>query len=171
MKSTSLLLSLVCCLTHFSANAQPAQPGKTAYTYERQYDTFEVNRDGSYVHTAERTIRFNTEQAARQNAQIPIPVNEGQETLEILEAFTVKANGERVDVKNDAIFTQASPVASNAPMFNSQKLRFVVFPDVAVNTAVTFKYRLTRLERISPIISVSISLSPRPTRSTMPRLR
>lgn len=150
LKSVRLLIALACCAPQFPANAQPSPPAKTAYTYERQHDTFDVNKDGSYAHTAERTIRFNTEQAARQNAQIPIPVSEGQETLEILEAFTIKANGERVDVKKDAIFTQASPVAANAPMFNSQKLRFLVFPDVAINTAVTFKFRLTRFEAHLP---------------------
>lgn len=142
--------ALTYCLFHFLAHAQPPAPAKTAFTFERRHDTFEVRKDGTYTQTVELTVRVHSEQSARQNAQFPVAFTEGQETLEILEAFTVKANGERIPVKPDAIFTQASPVAANAPMFNSQKLRFVVFPDVAANTAWTLRYRLTRHEAHFP---------------------
>jgi hypothetical protein len=61
-----------------------------------------------------------------------------------LEAYTIKPDGTRLDVKSDAIFTQATPVAVSAPMFNDIKLRIIVFPEPLKDGKIVLRTRTTQ---------------------------
>jgi transglutaminase-like putative cysteine protease len=82
--------------------------------------------------------KLNTEAGAKGMAQMPIPFSESLQELEILEAYTLRPDGTRIDVKKESIFTQAAPVAISAPMFNDIKYRIIVYPEPVAGGKVAF---------------------------------
>lgn len=103
-----------------------------------------VNKDGTFVQTNEVILALRTEAGAKGSSQIPLPFSESLQTLDVTEAYTLRPDGTRVDVKQDAIFTQAAPVAIAAPMFNDVKYRIVVFPEPAKGGKLVLRTRYTQ---------------------------
>ena len=96
---------------------------------EKSIKTINLNADGTFSQVNEVLMRIVTEKGAKDGGQIPLPYSESLQTLEVIEAYTLKPDGTRVDVATDKIFTQAAPVAVSAPMFNDIKLKIIVFPE------------------------------------------
>ncbi len=72
-------------------------------TVVRNVDTIHVKADGQTYKTIESMIRIDTPQGVREDGERKLSFNEKQETLEILEAYTLQPNGTRVDVAPDKI--------------------------------------------------------------------
>jgi hypothetical protein len=64
--------------------------------------------------------------------QFAIPFNPWLGHLDIIEAYTLKADGTRKDVQVGAIRDQLAHGVPNVPMFTDVQQKVVVFPDVAV---------------------------------------
>lgn len=118
------IIAGICCFYLFSGHVVASD-----ITLEKSTRNIAIERDGTYVVASTMLAKLNTEAGAKALGQIPVPFSESLQELEILEAYTLKPDGTRIDVKKEAIFTQASPVAVSAPMFNDIKMRIVVFPE------------------------------------------
>ena len=98
--------------------------GRTSYTV----------RAGNLVDrtiTAETLIE--TLAAAEKEAQLSVPVNERTETLQIVEAATLKANGRKLAVSADKIISQSKANIITRNVENTDNtMRTIIFPDVAV---------------------------------------
>ena len=101
-----------------------------------------IEKDGTFVQINETLMSLKTSAGARGAAQVPIPYSDSLQALEIIEAYTLKPDGSRVDVKPESIFTQAAPVAVSAPMFNDIKYRIIAFPEPMVGGKLAFKVKL-----------------------------
>ena len=137
MKKQSALLALALSVVGPYSFAQPAAD----VVIERTHKTIEVQSDGTFTLTSEALIRLVTEKGAKGGGQVPIPFSDSLQTLEILEAYTLKPDGARVDVPADKIFTQAAPVAVSAPQFNDIKMKIIVFPEPLAGGKLYFKVR------------------------------
>ena len=71
-----------------------------------------VRADGTYTSETAMDIRANGVEAARSMAQIPLSYRPSLGTLSILEAYTLKPDGRRLEVGSAGIRDQASPNAS-----------------------------------------------------------
>jgi hypothetical protein len=101
-------------------------------TIEKEIQTNVVNADGSFVATLETVHLINEERAIKAWAQRSMSYNRTLETLEVLQAYTQKPDGRKVQVKADQIKEQQERASADAPMFQDTLLKVVIFPEVAV---------------------------------------
>ena len=81
--------------------------------------------------------------------QFAIPFNPSLGRLDIIEAYTLKAEATRKDVQSSAIREQLAPGVPNVPMFADVQQKVVVFPDVAVGDT---EVLATRAEVVRPLL-------------------
>ncbi|WP_337268667.1 DUF3857 domain-containing transglutaminase family protein [Oryzifoliimicrobium ureilyticus] len=94
-------------------------------------------------------IKIGSPSAISEVGQIRFPVNEHFYKFEILEAYTLKADGRHVDVAPDKILVSAVPDAPTLSMFEADsKLRTIVFPDLAVGDTVHYKIHMKEKEHV-----------------------
>ena len=128
-----------------AANA-PVEP----YTNERETQTFTVNADGSYAKLDEMTLRVNNEAGVARVAQYYIWFNRNMASVDILEAYTVSADGTRHDVRPEQIRDVQEARSFDAPMFQDILEKVIVFPAVEPGARVHLKYRKTQRQPIAP---------------------
>src|SRR2546427_8405509 len=66
------------------------------------------------------------------------------ETLEVLGAYPITADGQRRDVPADRIYTQESYSSASAAMYADRKVRVIVFPNLAPGTRLYYQVRRTQ---------------------------
>lgn len=86
-----------------------------------------MNADGSFVLDVERVMRINEERAITSNAQRSVTYNRTLETLDIVEAYTLKPDGRKVVVTPDRIKEQQELESAQAPMFQDSRVKVVIF--------------------------------------------
>ena len=103
---------------------------------------------------ATRTLRLHlqatNDAAAAQIAEQPVPYNESMQTLEILEAYTLKANGERLPVTPDAIHTQQRRESPEQSVYNDLRQKVIVYPNVAGGDSVVLTARWRQVQHYIP---------------------
>jgi len=148
MKLNSFVLAVFLILmTIGPAAGQIATPEyQSPVTLEQQEITYTVNADGTYTKDVTTRIRINIDQAVQSQAQTYLQFSEALEKLEVLEAYTDTAAGERIAVPDDKIITQQSPVSTNAPAFGDIKITAIVFPQISAGATKTYRYRSTQIK-------------------------
>ncbi|MBN3759991.1 DUF3857 and transglutaminase domain-containing protein [Burkholderia sp. Ac-20365] len=129
-----------------AAAAAPVEP----YTNERETQTFTVNADGSYTKLDEMTLRVNNEAGVARVAQYYIWFNRNMASVDILEAYTMSADGTRHDVRPEQIHDVQEARSFDAPMFQDILEKVIVFPAVEPGARVHLKYRKTQKQPIVP---------------------
>ncbi len=137
----SIILTLACVSLAQAAND---------VVIEKTIKTIDINTDGTFEQINEVMFRLVTEQGAKLAAQVPLSFSETLQSMEVLEAYTLKPDGTRIDVPADKIFTQAAPVAVSAPMFNDIKFRIIVFPEPLAGGKLYFRSRLKQKKPFFP---------------------
>lgn len=66
------------------------------------------------------------------------------ETLEVVAAYTLTADGQRHDVAPDRIYTQESYSSATAPLYADRKVRVIVFSNLAPGSRVVYELRRTQ---------------------------
>ena len=105
-------------------------------TVVRNVDTIHVQADGQTYKTIESMIRIDTPQGVREDGERKLSFNEKQETLEIVEAYTLQPNGTRVDVAPDKIRKQDG---ENLDAYSDSKTMVMIFPQVKVGSQLYYK--------------------------------
>jgi len=131
------------------AAAAPAGQGTDAqasnnYSFVRYRADYAVRPDAGNVQTEEYEILLKTKAAVEQFSQVRLSYSEKMETLEVLAAYTLTADGQRRDVPADRIYTQESYSSAVAAMYADRKVRVVVFPNLAPGTRVVYQTRRTQ---------------------------
>ena len=104
------------------------------------YD-FRVDKAGLSVETIHVQIEPTNTATAQQVMQQPIPYSESMGDVDVLEAFTLKSDGHKIPVETSAIYSQPAPGSSQLPMFNDQRQKVIVFPDVDAGDVLDYTYR------------------------------
>jgi transglutaminase-like putative cysteine protease len=129
----NVLLSAMCTTT------ATAQTLRQAESHE-----YVISADHSFVYTSHREITPLTQSALQAVAQMRFNVN-GNQTFELIEAYTRKSDGRQVPVSQEDIINQDGAVG---PMLSyvDLKVRQVPFKSVAVGdtVAITFRYTQSR---------------------------
>jgi transglutaminase-like putative cysteine protease len=142
-----VLAMLVCGFFSATANADYTD---LSLTVEKNLQSYVVNADGSFVLDVELVSRINEERAIKPNAQRSVSFNRTLETLAIIEAYTLKADGRKVPVSADQIKEQQEQASANAPMFQDSLVKVVIFPELAVGDRMVLHYRLQRTTPLFP---------------------
>jgi len=121
----------------------------------------EVSPDGLYTRTLHMEVRASNAAAAMEIGQQSIGFSETMEDLEVLEAYTAKAGGQRIPVGPNAIYTQQSQGSAQFPLFDDQRQKVIVYPSVASGDTVVFTARWRAKKAIIPGQFTSVSFFPR----------
>src|SRR5471032_2155042 len=139
------LFVVLCAAALLSNHALGADDGTDpSLTVLKELQLFVVQRDGSYVETREDLVQLNEQRAIAAAAQRSFHFNRTLEDVEILEAYTEKPDGRRIQILPEQIKLQQEPAYSGAPMFEDMQIKTVIYADVAVGDKLYSKMRLSR---------------------------
>jgi transglutaminase-like putative cysteine protease/lipoprotein NlpI len=110
----------------------------------------EVNDQGVATDTVHYRLRANNNAAAQQIGQQPIDYSEALSDLEVVDAYTLKADGKKLPVAPTAIYSQMPQGDSQAAMFDDLRQKVVVFPDVEAGDSIDLTFRRRDHEEIMP---------------------
>src|SRR5215468_4136641 len=101
--------------------------------------TLHADRTAESVSTTR--IKILGESALRTVGQQTISYVEGMQTLDVVEAYTEKADGRRIAVNPATIMTRDEATGLNAVYLRDAKARIVIFPDLAVGDSIVLTTR------------------------------
>lgn len=148
------------------AHATIATPPEKAELYSRTVKyvlDYTINADGTSVETTAWTSRVLKEKALEGMRQQSVSFSTSTQTGEMLEAYTLKADGRRIDAPRSNYQIEAnSGRDKDAPAFSDTTTLTVIFPELAVGDSIVFSWRLVTKTPIYPgHFSEVITLSPR----------
>jgi transglutaminase-like putative cysteine protease len=114
------------------------------YSVVRYRVDYQVNANATNVKTESYEILLKTKVAVDQFSQIRLSYSEKMETLEVVSAYTLTADGQRHDVAPDRIYTQESYSSASAPLYADRKVRVIVFSNLAPGARVVYQVRSTQ---------------------------
>ena len=109
----------------------------------------DLPRDGLATSILRSEIQVGNAAGASQIGQLPVQYTESMEDLDILEAYTLKANGQKFPVDTAAIFPQLAPGAQ-LPMLTDRKQKVIVFPNLEVGDTAVFVQRRKQRQTLFP---------------------
>jgi len=119
-----------------SADEQPARVERLHYTYT-------VQPDGTYTEQRESALKVLREAAVEEAKYAGIGYSASLQTLDVVEAYTLKPDGRRIAVpkSNYQVLTNQGR-GNGGPAFSDIATTRLVFPDLAVGDTVVLNYRL-----------------------------
>ena len=105
--------------------------------------SYKINEDGSYTEERSWAIKLLKERALEGAKDRTISYSTSLQKVEVLQAYTLKADGRRIEVPKSNYQVQTNGgKGDNAPVFSDRTRMTVVFPDLAVGDTIVFDYRL-----------------------------
>lgn len=124
-----------------------------AFETVRSHADIDVNADGSFVEAAETGLRVLDSRGQKALQQVTLDYTEGLQSLAVVSAYTLKANGEKIAVPEDQMLRGFG--ATSAPGFEDLKTVTIVFPKLDIGDEVF----LTTLRRqIVPLFAGAFTL-------------
>jgi transglutaminase-like putative cysteine protease len=106
-----------------------------------QTDQIEVQANGASAETMHTELQVLTAAAVTQFGQLPIGYVESMQNLDVLEAYTQKADGRKITVEPSGIVTRQPPGSSPLPLFSDAKQKVIIFPNVEPGDTLIFTAR------------------------------
>ncbi len=151
VSSILLLVALTAMQPAMPQTASPfAPPVRQEATVDNDFSLvryradYQVHSNAASVKTESYEILLKTKAAVENFSQIRQSYSEKTETLEVLSAYTLTADGLRYDVKPDRIYTQESYSSASAPLYADHKVRVIVFSNLAPGSRVVYQLRHTQ---------------------------
>jgi transglutaminase-like putative cysteine protease len=135
--------------------APAAQANETGYTWVVDRHVYTIEADGRWIGLLEAERKAHDAQAARDGGRIDISYQASVQTIEIVEALTLKADGRRLPVTADKILDIAPQVGREVALYTDLRTRSIVFPDLEAGDSIRYVYRLTSTELTWPGFSWS----------------
>lgn len=131
--------------------AAEAQAPEQVVRIERHHVDYVLNEDGSNTRTYDWARTVLKEKALEALKRASVTHSTSVEKVEVLEAYTKKAGGQRIDVPQSNYQVNVNKGREGAsPAFSDWTTLTVIFPDVAVGDTTVFRYRITQTEPIFP---------------------
>ncbi|MEC5215783.1 hypothetical protein RCH09_000717 [Actimicrobium sp. GrIS 1.19] len=106
---------------------------------------YQVNADATWSVVQDLSYRLFTEVALVNSGKMSISYNGKLEEAELLEAYTLKRDGRRIDVGSAGVQLQQGQVAAGYGISQAdQRTMMLTFPQLEVGDAVSYKYKLTQ---------------------------
>lgn len=122
-----------------------------SYRVEKWFERHEVSADGSEVMTFSTANKILKADAIERLKTGYASYSKSAQSMQILEAYTVKANGKKVVApKTNYQLSENKGYGKSSPAFSDHNTMTVVFPDVAVGDTVVLSYRIKTLDPLFP---------------------
>ncbi|MEG3789019.1 DUF3857 and transglutaminase domain-containing protein [Lysobacter sp. CCNWLW3] len=123
-----------------AAQAAPDEPMRN----ERAHLSYTVQPDGSYVEQREMQVKVLDERAVEYAKRESISYSASIQQLDVIEAYTRKADGRRIDVPKSNFQVETNDGRDGGgPAFSDIATTSLIFPDVVAGDTVVLSYRLT----------------------------
>ena len=109
------------------------------YSIVSEAQNYDVQLSGGFTKTLERRIRIDTPQGVDQYGQAKLYYDSKRDKLDILEAYTIRSNGEKVSVSPERIKRLNSSADDVAPYFSDEMTAVIIFPQVEVGGELYYK--------------------------------
>jgi transglutaminase-like putative cysteine protease len=127
----SRLIAVALAGAAFATTYAVAQPATSGIRFKQIHQDTVVNADGRRAMTSTSQIQVLTAAMATQFAQIPVRYEGTIQDVEVLEAYTLKADGRKLTVDPANIITQKMPQANAlVPIYSDAEQKIVIFPNV-----------------------------------------
>ena len=147
------------------APAPPAAPSDTQasnnFSFVSYRADYVVRPDAGNVQTESYDILLKTKAAVEQFSQVRLSYSEKMETLDVVNAYTLTADGQRREVPADRIYTQESYSSAAAAMYADRKVRVVVFPNLAPGTRVVYQTRRASISGVQRRLKIGYNRAAR----------
>lgn len=145
------LLSMAGARAQSPASSAPTAPpagvapadaeASTSFSYVSYRADYQVNPDYTSEETDRYEILIKTRAGADRWSQVRLGYSEKMQALDVLEAYTLTADGQRHDVAQDRIYTQESYSSASAAMYADRKVKVIVFPNLAPGSRLVYTVR------------------------------
>ena len=126
------------------AGAPAAAAADEPLRSERMHLTYTVQPDGSYIEQRDTEYKVLDERAIEYAKRESISYSASIQTLDVIEAYTRKADGRRVEVPKSNYQVETNDGRNGGgPAFSDIATTSLVFADVAAGDSVVLSYRLT----------------------------
>ena len=144
-------------LTVWALQAVPAGAQEYGFIWTLNRGIHTLDEKGHWTATLELELKLLDTQAARNGSRADISYYADMQTLEIVEAATIKSDGRVLPVAADKIFDTAPQVAPQVALFSTLRTKSIVFPDVGAGDSVRYVYRLKQFASFWPGFSWSMA--------------
>lgn len=142
--------------------ADETAPAELDTRYTRYYLDYTVNDDYTNVAQHDWAMKVLTERAVDYAKSTTISYSTSIEKADILAAYTLKADGRRIDApKTNYQVKTNSGKDKNAPVFSDRTTLTVVFPEVEIGDTLVFTYQITQTEPMFPGYFTAAGVFPR----------
>lgn len=132
-----MLKHLVLCLTLVPTLVLAAfTPATTVLMDHRD---IELKANGGFTRTNEWMIRIDTQQGIDQSGQATLHFDGKRAKQTVIEAYTIKPNGEKVAVSTDRIKIRNEAADELSPYFSDEMTTVIIFPQVEVGSKLYYK--------------------------------
>lgn len=129
--------------------APAARPDSPPYSFTLE-STITVRPDRTAETVSTRRIKILGEGALQIVGQQSLAYIEGMQSLDIVDAYTEKANGQRIQVDPTSVITRDEASGLNAVYLRDAKVRTVIFPDLAVGDSIVLATRTEAKSGVFP---------------------
>jgi len=128
----------------YTQQSKTAAPATTPQLFEvmRDHADYLVGSNGGYTVKEDVVVRILSPQGLQIMKQAAVGYMEGYQDADILQAYTLKPDGKRIDVTNGKYMVSMG--ATTAPAFQSMKLKVAVFQNVEVGDEVGWTTTITQ---------------------------
>jgi transglutaminase-like putative cysteine protease len=131
--------------------ALSAEPLDLQVRFGRSYTHIVINEDGTATESLEWSMTVLKETAIERAKRASVSYSTSAQKAEVLAAYTVKADGRRMDVPKDNYQVEVNRGhGKDSPVYSDRTTLTVVFPDVSVGDSVVFSYRIAQIEPMFP---------------------
>jgi hypothetical protein len=119
--------------------------------YEYYYATYRLNADASHVETHEYAMKVLKEAALEGAKRAHVTYSTSVQQAEILEAYTRKADGRRIEVPKSNYQVETNRGHEDgSPAFSDLTTLTIVFPELVVGDAMVLSYKIVQREPMFP---------------------
>ncbi len=129
------------------AHATAGEPLDLQIRFDYYHASYTINKDGTAVESHEWSKSVLKETALENSKHASIGYSTSAQKAEVVAAYTLKANGKRIDVPKDNYQIEVNKgKGKDSPVYSDWTTMTVVFPDVAVGDKVVLSYKLVQTE-------------------------
>jgi transglutaminase-like putative cysteine protease len=133
----------------FSASAE--EFAEQRIKIERYHVAYKLNADATHVETREVVTRILDKRAIDYAKQGGLSFSTSIEKGDITDAYTLKADGRRIDVSKNSYQLEISKGRSeSSPVYSDRTSLSVIFPDLEQGDATVIRYQITSNEPMFP---------------------
>ena len=144
----AFLIFLACLVFPAQLLANEAEfDSKYVYVHSK----YKVNADATHTEEHDWAMKVLDQRALERAKQASISYSTSIQKAKVLQAYTLKADGRRIDVPKDNYQVHTNKGrGKDKPLYSDHTTLSVVFPEVQVGDTVVFAYELTQTEALFP---------------------